>query len=564
MYETELKRALKTELIDIELALNQSSIVAITDNKGFIQYTNDKFCTVSKYSREELIGSNQNIVNSGYHSRTFFKDMWRTIGTGNLWKGEMKNKAKDGSYYWVDTTIVPFLKKNGKPYQYISVRHDITQLKEYEETIKKMAYIDPLTLLPNRNALGDWLKGIEVNNIISVIFVDLDRFKSINDTYGHRMGDKVLTEVAKRLFSCLDSADLIIRQGGDEFVIFLKESENKTDVMRVIDAILKQFTFPFDHTKEPIYITASLGVTTSKIEQNNGGYLDTIEKKIRQADTAMYRAKKLGGNTYFYNTHDQNDEIERYYLVKNELKKAFRKDLFQLNYQPFFNLKRNEIVGVEALLRWDNPILGSVSPEEFIPLLEQLGLIIELGKRVLRNVCKQLKCWHNQGVLIGKAAVNVSPIQFRDKDFVTDVEEILNETGLQASLLELEVTESTILYKGKSWENLKQLRNLGVRISIDDFGTGYSSLSYLNQLPINTLKIDRSFIKNLELENGVIINTIITMGKNLDFNIIAEGIENNEQLAYLKAQGCHEGQGFYWSRAVDPREITEIYLKGPR
>ncbi|AIF42138.1 EAL domain-containing protein [Virgibacillus sp. SK37] len=558
MYETALNKAIKERLQDIELALNESSIVAITDSRGIIQFTNDKFCEISKYSREELIGSRQNIVNSGYHSREFFKEMWKTIGNGYVWKGKMKNKAKDGTYYWVDTTIVPFLKENGKPYQYISIRHDITKLKEYEETIKQMAFQDSLTLLPNRNSLSEWLScQIMESKGVTVLFIDIDRFKSINDTFGHNTGDVLLKEVAKRLKSCVRSTDFIVRQGGDEFIIFLNGIVDRNDVMVVVYDILEQFRFPFLIKGEQISVTASIGISIS--EEKNDDYLQLGEILILQADTAMYHAKKQCGNTYCFNTDDQNDEMQRYYQVEQEVKKALSQNQFSVVYQPLVNLKNDQIIGVEALLRWYNPRIGPVSPAEFIPLLEELGNIISVGRWVLKTVCSQMKSWQDKGILIERAAVNVSPIQLRDTNFVSDVKQILKETHLNPKYLELEITEGTILQLGRAEKNLHELRALGIHISIDDFGTGYSSLSYLKKLPVNTLKIDKSFIHDLDIEDEVIVNTIINMGKSLKFKVLAEGIESEDQLLYLKSQDCHEGQGYYFSKPVEADEIQKIY-----
>jgi diguanylate cyclase (GGDEF)-like protein/PAS domain S-box-containing protein len=312
-HKIELDKALR-KLKDIELAMNESSIVAITDNRGIIQFANDKFCEMSKYNRNELIGSRQNIINSGYHNQDFFKEMWRTIGKGKVWKGEIKNQAKDGTYYWVDTTIVPFLKENGRPYQYISIRHDITKRKEYEETIKQMAYYDPLTLLPNRNLLKEWLKEhTKSENKLAVLFLDIDRFKSINDNYGHRTGDLILKELAKRLQSCIRQSDFIVRQGGDEFVIFLPNVENKDDILHVVQRIKKRFNVPFTINGKKIIATTSVGISLSTINQYEEDYLDLVEEMIRQADTAMYHAKQNGGNSHCFNTDDQNDEMKRYY-----------------------------------------------------------------------------------------------------------------------------------------------------------------------------------------------------------------------------------------------------------
>ncbi|WP_068673229.1 bifunctional diguanylate cyclase/phosphodiesterase [Oceanobacillus sp. Castelsardo] len=558
-HKIELEKALR-KLKDIELALNESSIVAITDNRGIIQFANDKFCNMSKYSRNELIGSRQNIVNSGHHSQDFFKEMWRTIGRGKVWKGEIKNKAKDGTYYWVDTTIVPFLKENGRPYQYISIRHDITKRIEYEETIKQMAYYDPLTLLPNRNLLNEWLNEyVNKEGKLAVLFLDIDRFKSINDNYGHRTGDMILKELAKRLQTCIRTSDLIVRQGGDEFVIFLTDVDNKDDILKVVQRIKKQFNVPFTVNGNKIIATTSIGISLEKMSQYESDYLDLVEEMIRQADTAMYHAKQNGGNSHCFISDDQNDELRRYYQLEQEIKHALEEDEFSIVYQPLINLRNDKITGVEALLRWNNEKLGSVSPGEFIPLLEELGLIIPVGNWVLQSVCDQMVSWHKKGFSIDRVAVNVSPIQFVNQSFVHDVKEIIRETKMDPVWLELEITEGTILNIDKVEKTLKELRDLGVHISIDDFGTGYSSLNYLKRLPINTLKIDQSFIRDLDVNDEVIVNTIITMAKNLQFNIIAEGIETDYQLSYLKDQDCHEGQGYYFSKPIDARELEQAY-----
>lgn len=548
------------KLRDIELALNESSIVAITDSKGVIQFANEKFCEMSKYSLEELVGSKQSIVNSGYHSREFFKEMWRTIGTGNVWKGEIKNKAKDGSYYWVDTTIVPFLKENGKPYQYIAIRHNITKRKEYEEKMKQIAYFDPLTMLPNRNMLTDWLKDYsKKKEKVTVLFMDVDRFKSINDNFGHRTGDLVLKEIAKRMQTCLRKSDFIVREGGDEFIIFLRGIDNKKDVLTVVNKIKEQFNMPVHINGKRIVTSTSIGISMCSLTDNEKENIETLELAIRQADTAMYHAKQQFGSTHCFNTDDQNIEMERYYQLDREIIDALNKNQFSVVYHPLMNLKNNQLSGVEALLRWHNPKLGSVSPGEFIPLLEEVGLIIPVGNWVLKTACRQMKIWHDRGIQIKRVSVNVSPIQFRDKDFICNVKNILEETGLDPKYLELEITEGTILNIRRPEKTLSELRKIGVSISIDDFGTGYSSLNYLKRLPINTLKIDKSFIDELDLQDEVIVNTIITLGKNLKFNVVAEGIENKKQLTYLKSQDCHEGQGFYWSKPVEPEQIRRFY-----
>ncbi|GAA0436802.1 EAL domain-containing protein [Lentibacillus halophilus] len=557
-YESELNKELKNRH-DIETALNESSIVAVTDHRGVIQSANEKFTELSKYTNEELIGSYQNIINSGYHSRAFFHNLWKTIGSGKVWKGEIKNKAKDGTYYWVETTIMPFLNDNGKPYQYISIRHDITQRKQYEETIKQLAYYDQLTSLPNRHLLNEWGNNLEENHKITVFFLDIDRFKSLNDNYGHYAGDIILQKIADRLRSCLRDSDFIVREGGDEFIILLDNVYKREDIETFASKIIDQFEKPIYIDYQSIRVTTSIGISTNQLLPGHDHRSKAIETFIRNADTAMYHAKKQGGNTYCFNTQSQNHDMERYQHMEHELRFALENDQFTIVYQPFIGLESEEVVGLESLLRWYSPYLGAVSPAEFIPLLEELGLIIPVGKWILKSVCQQLKEWQNEGIFLQRVSVNVSPVQLRNRDFVNDLKAILTETKIDPAYLDLELTEGTILNVSESAAVINDLQALGVNISIDDFGTGYSSLNYLKQLPINTLKIDKSFIHDLDFDDDVIVNTIINMGQNLNFTVLAEGIESYDQLAYLQNQNCHEGQGFYWSKPVNATAIPYLY-----
>ncbi|ARK29714.1 sensor domain-containing protein [Halalkalibacter krulwichiae] len=556
----EFEQTLK-KLKDIETALNESSIVAITDQKGIIQFVNNKFCEISQYHYDELVGNDHRIVNSGFHSKEFMKDLWKTIGNGKVWRGEFRNKAKDGSYYWVDTTIVPFLNDQGKPYQYISIRHDITIRKNMEEEIKWMAYRDTLTSLPNRNYLSHWIKeelNDKNNHKLAVLFLDLDRFKSINDTLGHDVGDLLLREASQRLKNCLRKSDFIARLGGDEFVIVLKDIENQKDVVTVVNKIKKQLHLPFTINKEKLVISTSIGISMDILSGDSVNFNRFIETLMKKADIAMYHAKQKGGNTYCFNTDNQTNELERFYHIEQEITKALEQNQFSVVYQPLVNLKDSKIVGMEALLRWSTPTLGSVSPDEFIPILEQLGYINEVGKWVLHAACRQMKIWLDNGLELERISVNVSPVQFSCEHFLEKIKETLIETGLEACFLELEVTEGTILSIKESLKTLNELKSMGVKISIDDFGTGYSSLSYLKNLPISSLKIDKSFINDLDIDSEVIVNTIINLGKNLNFTVIAEGIENQAQLSYLQHQHCQLGQGYYFSKPVRAEEIPRI------
>ncbi|MDT8861316.1 EAL domain-containing protein [Alkalihalobacillus sp. MEB130] len=556
--ETELDQALK-KLRNIESALNESCIVAITDHRGIIQFVNDKFCNISKYSREELIGKDHRIINAGYHSKEFIQTLWKTITKGSVWRGEFKNRAKDGTYYWVDTTIVPFLSEDGVPYQYVSIRHEITDRKQMEENMKSMAYFDPLTMLPNRNKLNKWLSDVQIdqkrNEQIAILFLDLDRFKSINDQYGHNIGDLLIKEAGQRLKDCLRKNDFITRQGGDEFVIILDEVKNKQEVITFIKKIMNQLSLPFYILKNKILLSTSIGVSLDCISAETDNYQKFIESLVKEADHAMYKAKQQGGNTYRFSTPKHSLEMERYYRMQQEAAQALECNEFYLVYQPLVNLTNGEIEGAEALLRWDNSSFGFVSPAEFIPVLEEVGSIVPVGKWILQSACQQLKKWQDAGRFFRKISVNVSPVQFRNNHFVDDIKEILTDTELDPSCLELEITEGILLNIEASQKKLAALKKLGVKISIDDFGTGYSSLSYLKHLPVDTIKIDKSFIHELDLDGELIVNTIIQMGINLNFTVIAEGIENEKQLAYLKKQNCHKGQGYYFSKPVRENEF---------
>src|SRR6478609_8984790 len=564
-FEYKFKEALK-KLNDIELALNESSIVAITDSRGFINHVNDKFCEISKYERHELLGQDHRIINSKHHSSLFFKELWSTIRSGKVWHGEIKNKAKDGSYYWVDTTIVPFLDERGKPYQYVSIRNDITKRKAYEEKIKQMAYYDPLTNLPNRYWLNKQLKKLlldrESPELLAILFLDLDRFKSINDTLGHHHGDVLLRRVAERLRKCIPSSDFISRHGGDEFILVLHSLKNVEEIEEMTEQIVKEMSLPFYIDGDKVLTSTSVGISLfSKECQQHIIPKDAdelIDRLIKQADIAMYVAKRNGRNTYEMSSSSSNERIIKTISMENELKYALERHEFQLVYQPLIDLKTSGVIGAEALIRWNSAKFGTVYPNEFLPILEEVGLIVPIGKWVLEEACKQMKAWTELNSKASKIGVNVSPIQLKSSRFVAEMEQILKKTSLEPHFLELEITESVIQNSQESKKVLNRLRSLGVKVAMDDFGTCYSSLSYLKHLPINTLKIDKSFIDDLDEVGKVLVETIIQMGKKLNFDLTAEGIENEEQLQFVTEQGCHIGQGYLFDKPLSPEEMSRL------
>ncbi|MCU7742986.1 EAL domain-containing protein [Priestia megaterium] len=564
-FEYKFKEALK-KLNDIELALNESSIVAITDSRGFINHVNDKFCEISKYERHELLGQDHRIINSKHHSSLFFKELWSTIRSGKVWHGEIKNKAKDGSYYWVDTTIVPFLDERGKPYQYVSIRNDITKRKAYEEKIKQMAYYDPLTNLPNRYWLNKQLKKLLLNRespeLLAILFLDLDRFKSINDTLGHHHGDVLLRRVAERLKKCIPSSDFISRHRGDEFILVLHSLQTVEEIEEMTEQIVKEMSLPFYIDGDKVLTSTSVGISLfSKECQQQIVPKDAdelIDRLIKQADIAMYVAKRNGRNTYEMSSSSSNERIIKTISMENELKYALERHEFQLVYQPLIDLKTSGVIGAEALIRWNSAKFGTVYPNEFLPILEEVGLIVPVGKWVLEEACKQMKAWTELNSKASKIGVNVSPIQLKSSRFVAEIEQILQKTGLEPHFLELEITESVIQNSQESKKVLNRLRSLGIKVAMDDFGTCYSSLSYLKHLPINTLKIDKSFIDDLDEVGKVLVETIIQMGKKLNFDLTAEGIENEEQLQFVTEQGCHIGQGYLFDKPLSPEEMSRL------
>lgn len=543
------------ELKDIKSALDESVILAVTDSKGNITAVNDRFCDISQYSRDELIGQNHRILNSGFHPKLFFKEMWKTIGSGKTWHGEICNRAKDGSLYWVQTTIVPFLNERGKPYQYISIRTDITAQKNIN-LITYYANHDDLTGLPNRRKLSKRIsQQIEIckqdNSKFAVFFIDVNRFRKVNDSLGHNIGDLFLVEVAERFKTIDPSTESFYRLNGDEFVFVL---DNADDIHEMAQELMKLFEKPFHFDNYEFYASICIGIS---IFPDHG---TEVENLFICADMAMYAAKKKRGNHYEVYTKNKNGMNDHALMLETKLHQAIKNDILELHYQPKIDIKTEKIVGMEALIRWNDRDLGFVPPDEFIPFAEDCGLICDIGEWVLRKAALQIKEWNEKYNLNLKVAVNISPIQFQEANFIGNLVKILEEIQVHPTFLELEITELSLMDYSEEFVNkINDLKKLGLTIAIDDFGTGYSSLSYLKKFPIDVLKIDRYFIVNMsEGESDIaMVAAMISLAHALKMEVVAEGVELESELEILREQGCEYVQGYYFSKPLNVADFTK-------
>ncbi|WP_276309327.1 putative bifunctional diguanylate cyclase/phosphodiesterase [Marinobacter fuscus] len=561
-------RALQQENHDLKKALDAHAIVAMTDTRGVITEVNDKFCEISQYSREELVGQTHRVINSRHHPRSFFQDLWATISRGEVWAGDVCNRAKDGSLYWVQSTVVPLLGKDKRPVQYIAIRADITARKEAEAKTQKMALHDTLTGLPNRRLMKDRL-AMAVSGKArqpgfgALILMDLDQFKEVNDTLGHAVGDELLQQVSERLTRSVRKMDTVARFGGDEFVIILDnlgiDCAGAVDsVRRVAETLRMALAEPYQLAGRQIEITPSQGAVLFNSENDEPGEL------IKQADIALYEAKGAGRNQLcFFDPALQAETVERALLVR-DLRQAVDNDEFKLFYQPIVDTHR-EVKGVEALLRWFHPKHGMVPPDRFIPLAEQTGLILPIGQWVLETACAQLAAWQqDMQRKEWTIAVNVSGRQLNQTSFVGLLRRVLQKTGAPANRLRLELTESVLQDNVESTiAKMNELCELGVRFSLDDFGTGYSSLSYLKRLPLEQLKVDKSFIDDIFEDScdAAIARTIVALAQSLEIGVVAEGVETPEQMKWLVENGCQLFQGFLFSRPVAPEELAASPIK---
>jgi diguanylate cyclase (GGDEF)-like protein/PAS domain S-box-containing protein len=546
--------AAQQELIEKQYAIDQAVIVAITDLKGRITYANENFCRISGYARDELLGQDHRVLNSGTHSKSFFRDMYRQIARGHVWRGELCNRAKDGTTYWVDTVISPQLGPSGRPIAYMAIRIDITARKLAEAQIVYAARHDALTGAANRAVLLEKMQEAldrlhRQGEPFAILILDLDGFKDINDTLGHAAGDKVLKELALRLQSLLGETDCLARLGGDEFAIVRScRADPRQEAIALAETVLQTTANPFDIDGQNVSIGTSIGIALAPDDGIDEGGL------LKKADLALYRVKSEGRNGLsVFDSELTKDATSRLQMI-NELRAAIARSEFDLHYQPVLDARTRRLYGAEALVRWRHPRKGLISPDHFIWLAEETGLIEPLGEWVLRRACTDAAAWPEDI----RVAVNLSAAQFRTGKLFDIIVRALADSGLPPERLELEVTESLLLNNSHNYQRvIRQFKDIGITIALDDFGTGYSSLSCLTTFPFDRIKIDKSFTQGIpaRADCTAVVASVLTLARGLDMVVTAEGVETEHQFELLRAAGVHQVQGFLFGRPVPVSEL---------
>jgi len=553
---TEHKRAEEQLRIAATVFESQEGML-ITDAKQRILRGNRAFTSITGYAPEEVLGKTPGVLSSGRQDAAFYIDMWDSINRSGAWSGEIWNRRKSGEEYPEHLTITAVRDKDGDITNYVATFHDISKSKAAEEEIKYLAFNDSLTKLPNRRLLTDRLEQAlascaRTGKEGALLFIDLDNFKTLNDTLGHDIGDLLLQQVAQRLQSCVREGDTVARLGGDEFVVMLEDLsehilEAAAQTETVGEKILATLNHPYQLAEHEYRSTPSIGATLFR------GKLDAVDELFKQADIAMYQAKKAGRNNLRFFDPQMQETINVRVSLEKELIKALESRQFSLHYQVQVDRELRPL-GAEALIRWAHPERGMVSPVQFIPLAEETGLILPIGQWVLETACAQIQAWQaDKATRELTLSVNVSAKQIRRADFVTGVKVLLSRYAVPPKLLKLELTESMLLDDIEDTiEVMRALHEIGVQFSLDDFGTGYSSLQYLKRLPLDQLKIDQSFVRDIVVDSNdrAIVRTIIAMASSLSLSIIAEGVETEEQRKILVEKGCTSFQGYLFGRPV--------------
>ncbi len=535
---------------------HSTSAILITDPAGYIVQANEAFSRVSGYAVSEVLDQLPNMLTVDEQQDAHLRYVLKQLHQHSTWEGEVWMKRRNGEHYpaWVGITAV--LDDEGDLASYVCFFSDISERKASEQRIHRLAYYDALTHLPNRTLFQDRLhtalqSAERQKSWVVLMFLDLDRFKPINDSLGHAAGDRMLKDMATRLLACVDNDDTVARMGGDEFTLLLQHRSSRelalNRAIHVAEQILASLVRPFVLEGREFFVTASIGIALSPQDGNE------LSQLMKNADTAMYHAKERGKNNFQFYQADMNASALERLELESDLRHALEQDEFVLYYQPQFSGDGKRLTGAEALLRWRHPRRGLVPPGDFIPVLEELGLVVDVGDWVISEACRQLKTWHQNRVRVPKVSVNISARQFSDGQLGTRIATILRETGLPPACLELELTESILMREvSEAMQILAGLKNLGLSIAVDDFGTGYSSLNYLKQFPIDVLKIDRTFVDGLPSgeQDAQIARAIIAMAHSLNLAVIAEGVETHEQLDFLREHGCDEVQGYLFGRPM--------------
>lgn len=530
--------------------------VVLTNPDAVVLDVNPSFSRITGFMRNEVVGRHIRILKSNKHNPEFYQKMWKKLLEDHRWDGQLWNRRKNGEAYPERLTIQGIRDEDGQVYRYIGIFQDLSEQHRAQDQVNYQAHHDALTELPNQALFKDRLEmGIKHkgNDFVAILFLNVDRFKNINESLGPRTGDMVLWQLGDRLKNLVKRSDTVSRWGGDKFAFLIERLKTKDIVPAIALRLLEALKNPFKIAGKEIFLSASIGIT---IFPGDGKEASTL---IRNAETAMYQAGKSGGNTLRLYTPEMNQRAFERLEIENNMRKAIENREFVLYYQPKVSLKTGLLDGMEALVRWENPKRGLISPGKFIPVAEETGLIVPLGYWVLREACAQFTAWKEEGLTPPIVSVNLSPRQFQEKDLVENIGRILEETGMSPSDLELEITESLLVENAiTAIEKMNEIFAMGIALSIDDFGTGYSSLSYLTLFPISTLKVDRAFIKDLAShpQAGALVESIIGLGKSLKLKVLAEGVETIEQLDFLKVRGCQSVQGHLVSKPIPVPEFN--------
>ena len=554
--ETEIRLQLFEKVFE-----NANEGITITAPNGQIQAVNPAFTRITEYTAQEAIGQNPRILKSDRHDHLFYKTMWRSLVLKGQWAGEIWNRKKSGTAYPEFLSISAIRDKAGHVSNYVAVFHDITEMKTKDKQIEHLAYHDPLTGLANRTLFKDRLehavtKARRTGQMVQLIFIDLDNFKNVNDSAGHAQGDNLLKEAAKRFKAATRNSDTVARLGGDEFIIMVTDVDNMMEIIGMVNRIQKAFSNPFEINDKSFHITCSIGISVFPEDGNDA------ETLIRHADLAMYHSKQKGKDKYFLFEQKMAKEIKQRIEMEMSMRAGLENDEFQVYFQPQVNINTLKPVGLEALVRWIKPDGTVVPPDRFIPLAEESGLIISIGEQVFKKAVEQVCRVREKMQLDLMLSVNVSARQMDDTAFEETASAIIKKASYPADRLKIEITESLLMKDiATIMTRLENLSKIGISTAIDDFGTGYSSLAYLKQMPISTLKIDKSFIDDIVEDPSALalVETIVLMANKLKMGIIAEGVENENQLAILKQMGDMEIQGYIFARPM-PLQALESWL----